>query len=478
MTGLLLIIACCSAAYSLGLFEPAATGAPGSPSRTGADTRDASGEARVAIVRAKTGDVKDIRYDEIKAMVNEAVELAGGFGGLVRDGSTVVIKPNLVTMNDYCLPDWQGRPLAAEANGTTTDWRITKAVVELVRSYNPSGKVYVMEGSANNTEKVMERLKYTPEYIPGVDEFLAIEKDSGAWRDFYSDGVVKVGLPNGLLHKEYYLNKKYKEADVLISLPCLKNHWNAAVTGAVKNVGIGAAPANIYGIDPQNPGRNNMVDHETVDLHRWIHDFFLCRPVDFAIMDGLQGIQNGPTPSLAVSGTDRLEKDQMNMRLILAGSDSVAVDTIESLVMNWDPRSVRYLEFLAEDGAGITDTSRITVAGVQVDEVRKDFAGVIPAAGGAKVTDGTPPDVSISGLAVKDGMLGFSILNGGDAVKAEIYIDGKLSGRVAAEAFGDIRIDMGGTAGGTHEVRVWTFDRFLNRTESVMSVENDGEAAA
>ena len=486
LAGLLLVIACGSAAYNLGLFEPPAAINQEPPvaksqepsTNASANIQSTSVNSKVAIVQSKTADVKDIKYDEIKAMVNEAVELAGGFSDLVKDGSTVVIKPNLVTMNDYCLPNWQGRPLAAEANGTTTDWRLAKAVVELVRKYNPTGKVYVMEGSSSDTKKVMEQLKYTPEYIPGVDEFLAIEEDSGAWHDYNSDGIVKVGLPNGLLHKEYYLNKKYKEADVLISLPCLKNHWNAAVTGSIKNVGIGATPGSIYGIDPANPGRNNMVNHETADLHKWIHDFYLCRPVDYVIMDGLQGIQNGPTPSYAISGTDRLEKDQMNMRLVLAGKDPVAVDTIESLVMNWDPQSVKYLELLAKDGAGITDTSRITVEGRQVDEVRKDFAGVIPAAGGAKVTDGTPPEVSIGGLSVKNGILSLSIDKAEDAVKAEVYVDGKLSGTAAADSFKEFRIDIGGTGKGTHEVRVWTFDRFLNRTENIMSVENDVDKAA
>lgn len=78
-----------------------------------------------------------------------------------------------------------------------------------------------------------------------MDEFIAIEEDSGAWRDYDSPGITKVNLPNGLLHKEYYLNKKYKEADVVISVPCLKNYWHAAITGGIKNVGIGATPANI-----------------------------------------------------------------------------------------------------------------------------------------------------------------------------------------------------------------------------------------
>ena len=32
-------------------------------------------------------------------------------------------------------------PIPAEVNGITTDWRVTKAVVELVREINPNGTV-------------------------------------------------------------------------------------------------------------------------------------------------------------------------------------------------------------------------------------------------------------------------------------------------------------------------------------------------
>jgi len=432
-----------------------------------------SGSSTVAIVQSSVGKAEDIQSDQIKTLVSQAVELAGGFKDLIKNGSTVVIKPNLVTMNDYCLPGWNGRELDKEVNGTTTDWRVAKAVVELVREYNPTGKVYIMEGSSGNTKMFMEHFNYTPQYIPGVDEFIAIEEDSGSWHDLKSEGVVKVDLPNGLLHKEYYLNKKYKEADVLISLPCLKNHWNAAVTGGIKNVGIGATPGNIYGIDPYNPGRNNMVNHDTIDLHKWIHDFFLCRPVDFVIMDGLQGIQNGPTPCYEISRTDVLSKDQMNMRLIIAGRDPVAVDTVESLIMNWDPQSVGYLKFLCESGAGNLETSKITVLGKQVDEIRKDFAGVIPAAGGAKVIDQKAPKTVVKEYSVEKGILTMSLNTDSDTSKVEVYVNDKMVSPVITGGFENCKVDISNTAIGNHRVKIWTFDKFLNRSENIISIQND-----
>ncbi len=432
-------------------------------------------QSTVSIVKSSKAKATDLKYEDIRKMVRDAVSMAGGFKGLIKDNTSVVIKPNLVNWKDYTLPGWGGYPLDPEVNGCTTDYRVTKAIVELVREYNPHGKVYVMEGSAVSTATAMQKLNYTSKYIPNVDEFVSIEKDSGAWHDYNSPGIVKVLLPNGLIHKEYYLNKKYQEADVLISVPCLKTHWSAAVTGGIKNVSIGASPGNIYGGSAKDPGRNSMVAHDAPggDLHKWIHDFFISRPVDFVIMDGLQGIQNGPTPSFNISGTDDLADDQKNMRLILAGRDAVAVDTIESLIMNWDPKSVKHLEFLNKSKAGNSDTSKILVVGKQVDEVRKTFEGNTPAAGGKKVTDKTPPKVKISKSSVKKGVMSLSLTIDKEVTKVEILVDGKRNFPIITKNFGSITCDISNTGKGKRQITIWAFDRFLNRSKTTINVTND-----
>ncbi|MCL6588778.1 MAG: DUF362 domain-containing protein [Firmicutes bacterium] len=435
--------------------------------------------SRVGLAQSDTPTAARITYNEIRGMIREAVSLSGGFLSLIKDNMTVVIKPNLVGMTDYTLPNWGGRPLATEANGVTTDWRVTKAVVELVREYNPHGKVYVMEGSGSPTKQVMEHLLYTPENIPGVDEFLAIEEDSGAWADFDSPGLVKVKLPKGLLHQNYYLNRKYYEADLLISLPTLKNHWHAAVTGGIKNVCVGATPANIYGASKYNPIRLNMFNHESEEIHRWIHDFYLCRPVDFVIMDGLQGIQNGPTPSYEMSRTADIKKDQMNMRLILAGQDPIAVDTIASLIMGWDPQSVGYLRYLNASEKGNLDPACITVAGKPVDLVRKYFAGVIPPGGGARITVKTPPGLAVkkAGLA-KDGLT-LNLETGRDTVKVEVYINEELQEPAILKNFSSVKLKLKQACSVDQpiKVKICAYDRFLNRSTRELTFAAKPEAS-
>jgi uncharacterized protein (DUF362 family) len=426
-----------------------------------------SSESTVAIVQAAKANASDLTYDDIRVMVMQAVEQAGGLGSLIKPGSTVVLKPNLVNSIDYTLPGMQGKPLPVEVNGVTTDYRVTRAVVELVRVINPTGKIYVVEGSAGDTAAVMQALKYTPADIPGVDGFIRLEKDSGAGGDKNAAQLVKVSLPQGLVNKEYYLNKIYKEASVVISLPTLKTHWNAVVTGSIKNVGIGATPGNIYG-----SYRGGAVDHTSVALHRWIRDFFLCRPVNFVIMDGLQGIQNGPTPAYDVSGTTSLVQDQKNMRLILAGSDAVAVDTVESLLMGWDPLSVEYLKLLAADGRGQIDTRNIRVVGRQVDEVRKDFAGPLnkQSYGGAKLTDFIAPPVQVQSATLQNGVLKLALVVDSDTRKVQVILDGKPVGPIVRSGFQQIAINVGATKATMGTVHA--FDAALNRTAINFTVQN------
>jgi uncharacterized protein (DUF362 family) len=424
------------------------------------------GRSSVAIIQSAKAQAKDIQYDEIKAMVKQAVDLAGGFGDALKDGQTVVIKPNLMGKS---VPTNAGdQMIPKEISGVVTDWRVTKAVVELVRQINPSGKVYVMEGSAlQDTAGNMVYLNYTPENIPGVDQFLAIETDSGGWQDFASPGLVKVEHAGRMRDTPYYLNKKIYEADMLISVPVLKNHYYAAVTGGVKNIALGTSPQNIYGNKASDINRFNRVPHD-MNLHKWIHDYWLAKPANFVILDGLQGAQHG---SLSYTDQGKLEPNQKNMRMIIAGRDAVAVDTIQALVMGWDPESVKYLENLNRSGAGNLSTAWITVAGSPVDRVRSVFEGQIPFLGGIKVTDQKAPILSIEKASVSKSELALVLAVEDKTTKVEVYLDDQLQQPVLTGSFNKAALDVSKVAKGAHILKLWAYDRLLNRTEQVQSLD-------
>ena len=215
-----------------------------------------------------------------------------------------------------------------------------------------------------------------------------------------------------------------------------------------------------------------MVNHGLVDLHHWIHDFYMARPIDFVIMDGLQGIQNGPTPSKLISRTTDIKDAQMNMRLLLAGKDAIAVDTIASLVMGWDPTSVEHLVLLNKDRMGNLDTAGITVKGKRVDEVRKMFSGVTHhfAWNGEKITDVTSPKCMIKS-AKQNGNQLLLDLKTDDARKIDVFIDNVLRGRLVTPPFSGITIELDDSGKNGQEVRVAAYDYYLNYTEVTAQIK-------
>lgn len=408
----------------------------------------------VSVIRSKKARAADITEAEIEAMVRQA---AWDLGSVVKNGQTVVIKPNLVQM----IVDSTGELLDDEVNGVTTDWRVTKAVLKLVRELNPDGTVYVMEGSATGpTREVMKYFHYTPEEMEGVDGFICLEEDCGEWQDFNAPEVVKVDLPDGLLHQSYYFNRILYEADVVISVPALKTSSGVVVTGGIKNVSIGTPPGNLYGAAPDNPSKLKMVSHKITDgeLDKWIYDYYRARPVDYVIVDGLQGFQSGPVPM----SHERREADQMNMRTILGGRDAVAVDTICALVTGWDPESVGYLNLFRErEQAGKMESIR--VRGEFVDEIRRPFTLKKPNLGGTAAVSKKGPEFTAD-VETDGDRLSMTYWAGQEACRIEVLVDGafQYTGRAQNEAA--VELNIPGLSLGSHQILCIAYDRFLNKT--------------
>ncbi|MGE5599740.1 MAG: sugar-binding protein, partial [Bacteroidota bacterium] len=178
-----------------------------------------------------------------------------------------------------------------------------------------------------------------------------------------------------------------------------------------------------------------------------------------------------------ISRTTDIRQDQMNMRLILAGRDAVAVDTIASLLMGWDPNSVKHLRYLNGDGLGNLDPACIAVAGKKVDEVRKFFAGVTPKAGGEKIADTVPPGLDVKRCSAAGDRLTLDLAADPETIKIEIELDGKAVGPAVIEDFARITADLGGLAPGAHTLAIQAYDRFLNRSERLLAVTKEADGS-
>jgi uncharacterized protein (DUF362 family) len=425
--------------------------------------------SKVAVIRSDRARAEDITYDDILDMVTRAVEAAGGLESVVSDGDSVLLKPNLVGSGG-------ARP---EVNGVTTDVRVVRAVSELVRRLNPTGWIGVMEGSApagQYTEDMYALYDYSKESLAAVDTIICLEDACGGMKDYDSPELVAVSLPDERSlypdakkpnrSRPIYLTRLHFRADAVISIPTLKNHESAALTCGIKNTSIGWTPISIYSKELWGiPNLRWEIDHEYPNMHKWLHDFYSCRPSDFVVVDGLQGLQEGP------GGGSNPAVNRQNMRLVMAGRDLVSVDAIAALTIGLDPAKVDYLTYLHNDKVGCADPTLIRVEGnVLVSDVKKKFAHSDPRTKAAMYSDFSPPAASIHSVEWIADSLKIDLDVSAETVMAELEIDGHRLDQAILNGFDNIRLDMTAFDTADHEIRVTAFDRYLNASTVVSSL--------
>ena len=206
----------------------------------------------------------------------------------------------------------------------------------------------------------------------------------------------------GYMYPAYDLNHSFADCDTFVSMAKLKHHWIAGVTMSLKNC-FGNTPCSLYGGDNGPDGNESpksergAVCHEgrrtppkgvPQELHpdsprdpgyripRIVVDLVGARPIDLAIVDGVESIRGGEgawNPGVSI----------IRPGLLIAGRNPVCTDAVGMAVMGYDPRAERGTNpFLRGDntlklaeaaGIGTTDLNRIEVAGLSIREARFDF---------------------------------------------------------------------------------------------------------
>jgi uncharacterized protein (DUF362 family) len=217
-------------------------------------------------------------------------------------------------------------------------------------------------------------------------------RNAGTWKT-YSRLAVPWG---GFVYPAFDLNRRYEKTDVLVSLAKLKDHANAGVTMAVKNM-FGIAPTSIYGNELDESGQPR-VDEETLTargetFHKgsrrppagvpqevdpasprdWKYrvpritaDLYGVRPPDLSLVDGIETNRGGEGPW--IQGVQPLAP-----HLLLAGLNGVCTDAICTAVMGYDPTADHgqfpfmgdnHLKLLADKGVGTNVVDEIEVRGL------------------------------------------------------------------------------------------------------------------
>jgi uncharacterized protein (DUF362 family) len=255
-------------------------------------------------------------------LVTQVVKALGGMGQFVKEGSRVVVKPNI---------SWDRRP----EFGANTHPAVVKRVVELCLEAG-AGMVTVMDRPCNDARRCYRE--------SGIQE--AVESiDSSRARIVHLNRrrFVELELPRGVDLRRWAFYRDALEADTLITVPCAKQHNSARLSLGMKNV------MGLVG------GRRERL--HVGDLHQHIADLNTVLPADLTIIDATRLLlANGP------SGGD---VDDVRVRHHLAASaDPVAADAYAATLFGLTGEDIGYIRYGHQMGMGEIDLSKVSVVQV------------------------------------------------------------------------------------------------------------------
>ncbi|MDR0540380.1 MAG: DUF362 domain-containing protein [Spirochaetaceae bacterium] len=249
------------------------------------------------------------------AMFDRGMKALGGMGRFVKNGQTVAVKPNM---------SWD---LAPEYAANTSP-ELVAAVVKHCRDAGAK-KVIILDHSLDYWERAAKTSGILPAAIAAGAVYAPAETEG-----YYH----KMNI-NGKRLKEVAVHEALLETDVLISVPVLKHHGGAGLTGSMKNL-MGCV-------------WNRRVYHSS-GLQTCIADFLYAKKPTLNVIDAYRVlIRNGPRGgSLA---------DVVSTGSLIISPDIVAADTAASMLVGRKQGEVECVRIAAEAGFGQLDLSKLAI---------------------------------------------------------------------------------------------------------------------
>jgi uncharacterized protein (DUF362 family) len=315
---------------------------------------------------AQVGIAKATTYDTtlIKNKVQSLFEAIGGISDIVGSGKKVAIKINLTGGSDSATsPLLKGRSIT-EAMWTHPE--VLRAVGQLLIDSGVSpNNIYIVEA-------LWDAASYNKFGYKDVQTSLGVQMVDLNYPAPYSSFITKSTGPNYYYFSSFQMNQILADIDVYVSIPKMKQHLEAGVTGSIKNQ-IGSVPKTLYQI-PTDSGRRGMLHtgdgtiSSTIHLPRTIFDLSLVNPVNLAVIDGVlnshggEGVWAGSTFSIASDN------------VLIAGKNPVATDSVMAYLLGNDPQASKfnlptggqcdnYLDLLHQKGSGTNQMNEIQILG-------------------------------------------------------------------------------------------------------------------
>jgi len=223
------------------------------------------------------------------------------------------------------------------STGVTTDSGVIEGVVKFLKERKIDD---IVIGEGSGFADTLEAFK-----VAGVDQ--VAERWNIKLVDLNIDQFVEVNPPDALSLKETRVAKTALERTI-ISVPKLKPHRIATVTLSLKNM-MGALAS-----------KGSM--HKGLSLSENIADLASILKPSVSVIDGI----------IAGEGHENSGKS-VEMGLVIAGTDPVAVDAVGAAVMGIEPTLVKHLVLAEKKRLGTCNLDEIIVLGEQIEKVKRRF---------------------------------------------------------------------------------------------------------
>ena len=268
----------------------------------------------VAIVRVSNPSDGEAVYQA----VSRAASMTGQWKGVIDPGDRVLLKPNM------CLND----------TINTTNPLVSAAVVRM--AYEAGAKEVIVGESSLvgfDTDVVYE--------TTGTKDLC--EKAGARVIDLKDHPNRFVTIPNPLRKKRIKVGEAVLEADKLINLPMMKTCAGTDVSCALKNM------KGVISDGDKKAFHRIGLNWAVSDLNRVVKQHFI-------VVDGIRASELMIRP--------------VDLGIIMAGTDPVAVDSVAVHIMGHNPKKIDHIRIAAEQGLGQIELDQINVVGENIDSVR------------------------------------------------------------------------------------------------------------
>jgi uncharacterized protein (DUF362 family) len=262
--------------------------------------------------------VSIVKGGNAQKMVQEAVDLIGGVEPFLATNAKVFVKPNLGTIR-------------TSRTGATTDPNVTRAVIDVLHKRTTDITIIESDSATVDTETIWSHCGYDVLAKEKNVRMLSLSKEPTFTRSGYR-------LP-AILFSDH----------VLVNVPKIKTNDLTIVTCSLKN---------LFGLIPTRyrAKYHKAIDNVIVDLNRFFRQ-------NLIVVDGL----------IAMEGDGPLRGSPVNMNVVIAGDNPVAVDVVVCNIIGLNPSLIPHIKMASEAGLGPLTLDSVKLAGESIDDVKRIF---------------------------------------------------------------------------------------------------------